>query len=92
MIARLIPLCALLLASCATNDAPEPVIRTVTVQVPVAVSCVPENLGPAPVYPDTPQALADAPDAAARFAIIAAGRLLRIQRAAEVEPVIAGCR
>ena len=92
MIARLIPLCALLLASCATNDAPEPVIRTVTVQVPVAVSCVPESLPGPPAYPDTPEAIRAAPDAAARTALIFAGRELRIQRSAEVEPVIAGCR
>ena len=90
---RLVPLiAALALAGCATNEAPEPEVRTVTVRVPVAVSCVPESLPGPPDYPDTDAALRQAPDAAARYGLIVAGRVLRIQRAAEAEPVIDGCR
>ena len=88
----LILIAALALASCATTGRPEPEVRTVTVQVPVAASCVPESLPGPPAYPDTPEAIRAAPDAAARTALIFAGRELRIQRSAEVEPVIAGCR
>lgn len=81
---------SLLLTACAGKS--EPVIRTVEVRVPVPVACVPESLPAEPVYPDDDSSLKAAPDAAARYGLIAAGRVLRIQRAAEVEPVIKGCR
>lgn len=80
----------ILLAACATK--PEPVVKTVEVTVPVAAACVPKNLPAKPTYPDTAEALKAAPDAAARYVLIAAGRLLRIQRLAETEPVIEHCR
>lgn len=81
-----------ILAACGTTKAPEPVIRTIEVKVPVPVTCVPSNLGPAPTYPDTDHALRAAPSAPERYQLLAAGRLLRIQRQSETEPVIAGCR
>lgn len=84
----LLPLLAL--AACATK--PEPVIRTIEVKVPVAVECVPKALPGPPTYPDTDAALRAAPSAADRYLLTAAGRLLRVQRLAEVEPVIAACR
>jgi hypothetical protein len=84
----LLPLLAL--AACATK--PEPTIRTVEVKVPVAVECVPKALPGPPTYPDSAQALKAAPGAADRYQLLAAGRLLREQRLAEVEPVIAACR
>lgn len=85
----LLPLLAL--AACATAK-PEPVIRTVEVKVPVAAECVPKTLPTPPTYPDTAQALKTAPGAADRYQLLAAGRLLREQRLAEVEPIIAVCR
>lgn len=78
------------LAGCATKA--EPVIRTVEAKVPVPVSCVPDSLPPPPTYPDSDKALKAAPSGAERYQLIQAGRILRIQRQAETEPVIAGCR
>ena len=92
MIRRLIPLAALALVGCGSNLKPEPEIRIQRVEVPVAVACVPESLPGPPAYPDTDEALRAAPDAAVRVGLIVAGRELRIQREAEVEPVLAGCR
>jgi hypothetical protein len=78
----------LALGACATRE------RVVyqRVEVPVAVSCVPDNLKGPPDYPDTDEALEAAPEGPVRYALMAAGRLLRIQRAAEVEPVLKACR
>jgi hypothetical protein len=80
----------IVLAACATK--PEPVIRTVEVKIPVAVACVPKSLAKAPTYPDTAEALKASPGAADRYQLLAAGRLLRTQRLAEIEPVIEACR
>jgi hypothetical protein len=79
---------------CACSAAPKgtPAIRIVEAKTPVAVSCVPKGLAGPPTYPDTAEALKEAPGAAERYQLLAAGRLLRDQRLAEVEPVISGCR
>lgn len=82
----------LALAGCAGGPDPEVSVRTETVYVERAVSCVPENLGDTPTFPDTDQALSSADDAAARYALLWAGRLLRMARLGETEPVIATCR
>lgn len=66
---RALALC-LLLCACAKPPAPE--IRTVTVQVPVAVPCAVEV--PDPVYSDTPEALSSAPDIFERVKLLLAGR------------------
>ncbi len=81
-----------LLGGCAHGVSPEPEVRTQLVYVDKAVTCVPENLGDPETYPDTDAALVEAEDAAARYALIWAGRLLRMARLGEVEPVIATCR
>ena len=83
---------ALALASCAHAPPPEPVVRTVTVNVPVAVSCVPGQLAAAPDYPDSDTKLKAAQDAAERLQLVVAGRTLRIARLGEIEPVVAACR
>jgi hypothetical protein len=70
----------------------EPAVRVVETKVPVAVACVPEKLPTQPSYPDTDAALQSAPGAGDMLQLLAAGRLLRIQRLSEIEPVIAGCR
>lgn len=80
-----LPLLLLPLAACAGKD------RVIERVVPVASPCVPPTLGPAPDYPDTDQALREAPDAAARYQILGAGRPLRVQRLEELETVVAGC-
>jgi hypothetical protein len=86
--AAILPL--LLLGACATTREPE--VRIVEVRVPVAISCVPRALGPAPAYPDTDEAVRASPGPGDLLQLLAAGRLLRIQRSAEVEPVIESCR
>lgn len=80
----------MLLAGCGAK--PEPVVRTVTVNVPVAIECVPVTLGDAPSYPDTDEALRAATDAAERYRLVFLGRLLRDARLGEVESVILSCR
>lgn len=80
---------ALALSGCAATERP---VRIVTVKVPVAVECVPATLGGAPTYPDTDEALREAIDAAERYRLVAAGRLLRGARLGELEPVILACR
>lgn len=62
------------------------------VPVPVERSCVPRTLPRAPRYPDTDAALRDAGGAADRYQLMAAGRLLRQQRLADLEKVVEGCR
>lgn len=82
---------ALLLTACVSTP-PEPEIRTVTVVVPTAVSCVPANLPPAPQYRVTVGDIIGAADAAERYRLTAAGFQEREARLSEVEPVIALCR
>jgi len=55
-------------------------------------SCVPRALPRAPKYPDSDPALREAGGAADRYQLMAAGRLLRIQRLNELEKVVEGCR
>ncbi|AOR76550.1 hypothetical protein [Novosphingobium resinovorum] len=88
-IAIFIPLA---LAACTTAPAPPETVRTVEVKVPVRQACVPTTLGGAPDYPDDDAALRKAPDAAARYKLLYAGRKLRIPREQELETVVAGCK
>jgi hypothetical protein len=81
---------SLTLAACATAK-PEPTVRVVTVREPVAVACVPANLGDPPAYPDEDAALKSATPEV-RYSLIAAGRVMRIQRQSLTEPVIKRCR
>jgi len=66
--------------------------RVVIRKVPTPVSCVPKNFPRAPRYPDTDAALKNAAGAADRYQLMAAGRLLRMQRLAALEKVLEGCR
>jgi hypothetical protein len=83
----------LLLSACATKQAavPEPIIKTVTVNVPVSQACVPKTMTAPPTYVDTDEALLAAKDAAERYQLVYAGRMQRVARLGEVEPVIASC-
>lgn len=83
-------LAALSLAACATTQ--EPKVQIVEKAVPTILPCVSDRTPQPPTYPDDDASLLSAPSAAARYALIAAGRLLRIQRLAEVEPAISNCR
>jgi hypothetical protein len=53
---------------------------------------VPKALAHAPKYPDTDAALKDAGGAADRYQLMAAGRLLRMRRLAELEKTVDACR
>ena len=71
---------------------PEPRVVTKIVSVPTPVECVPKTFPTPPNYPDTDEALRAAADAAERFQLVVAGRLLRNARLGEVEPAIEACR
>lgn len=71
---RLALLALLTLTACASAP-PRVEVRTVTVQVPVAVPCVVDV--PAPVYSDTDEALLAASDLFERVKILLAGRVER---------------
>lgn len=78
-----------LLAGCADQT---PKIVTQTVNIPVAVSCIPTSMPPAPDYPDTDAALTAAGvDGPRRYQLVVAGRALRTARLAVVESVLSNC-
>lgn len=62
------------------------------VNIAVPVSCVPPGVAAAPEYPDTRDKLLALDEGPERYRLIAAGRLLRDQRLAVVEPIIKSCR
>jgi hypothetical protein len=80
------------LTSPSAAAAPAPPPAVVKVPEPVKVACVPKTLAKAPKYPDTDAALRDAGGAADRYQLMAAGRILRERRLAELEKVVDGCR
>jgi hypothetical protein len=62
------------------------------VPVPVKEACVPKSFPRAPRYPDSDAALREAGGAADRYQLMAAGRLLRDRRLAELEKMVDACR
>lgn len=66
--------------------------KVVRVVVPKTVKCVPDDLGPAPAYPDSDTALLQAGGAADRYQLMAAGRILRQQRLQKLEDAVKRCR
>lgn len=81
---------AVFLAACASE--PQPVkIVTQTVDRPVAVSCVPPDMPPAPKYGDTPSAVLAAPDFAARYALLSENWAVGKARLKLLEGVVADC-
>jgi hypothetical protein len=88
-------LAATLAAGCATapSDRPEPVVRVVETKVPQPVPCPAlAQLGPEPAYPDTDQAITNAPSIGARAKLYVAGRKMRIQRLAEYAAASLACQ
>jgi len=85
---------ALLLAGCA-GQTPEPVIRTVEILTPVDdPACARSALaaiGPAPVYPDNPEAIRAASNIFERVQLILAARELRRAREAALEAALKAC-
>lgn len=82
---------AALLVGCASPPPPEPIIKTVTVNVPVAVHCNPE-IGADPQYPDTPKAIQNAQSIFERVRILLAARIMRMQRERELVAALEGCK
>jgi hypothetical protein len=76
---------ALALAGCATADR-----VPATVDIPVPVHCNPA-VGSEPIYPDTDAALRAAPSLFERVRLLVEGRLMRIQREAELNAAIKAC-
>jgi hypothetical protein len=77
------------LAACETPGRTPP-LEIIEVPIPMTVKCA-EKLGPAPAYPDTPEALRAAPNIFERTKLLLRGRALRDARAAELTAAIAGC-
>jgi hypothetical protein len=73
-------------------SAPPPAPVIVKVPTPVKEYCVPKGFPRGPKYPDTDAARRDAGGAADRYQLLAAGRILRERRLAELEKVVEGCR
>jgi len=100
MIAKTVRRCAVVLlatlaaAGCQHTGTDQPVqsVRTVEVKVQVPVPCPAlQTLGVEPMYPDTEQAIAQAPNIAALAVLYKVGRILRTQRLAEYEAARAAC-
>ncbi len=71
---------------------PPPPLEPPTAPRIVRESCVPRSFPRAPRYPDTDQALRAAGGAADRYQLLAAGRLARARRLAELERQLDACR
>jgi hypothetical protein len=82
---------ALLLSACADKPS-EPVVNTVTADVPTPVSCVPDTVTAAPTYPDTLDALKSAAELADFEKLLDSGARLRAKRLDLLETVVAKCR
>jgi hypothetical protein len=91
---RWIAIIALALAGCAGRT-PEPVIRTVEVKVPVddpaCARAAVKRLGPAPVYPDNPEAIRNASGLFERVQLLLASREMRKAREAALKVALEAC-
>ena len=76
------------LAACATTATPPPI----EIKVPAPVPCVSADFPKAPTYPDTREALRQAPDQAEFTRLLAAGWPLREARLKALEAAIEPCR
>ena len=81
---------AVLLASCAGGPPPESRIVVKEVRIAVPVPCAADP-GPAPTYPDSPEALRAAPDLFARVQLLLAGRALREADLAAARAALKAC-
>lgn len=83
------------LSACAGGERPEPIIRTVEVQVPVddpaCARAAVAQLGETPAYPDAPAALQAAADLFERVKLLLAGRELRDAREAALTDALKAC-
>jgi len=79
---------SLMLFGCA--GAPQTVVRTVEVSVPLPVPCVVAT-GPEPFYSDTPETVKAAPNLAERVRLLLLGRNERISYILKLQAASAGC-
>ena len=79
----------LVLAACTT---PAARVEYRTVNVPVAMSCVPPELPPAPQGLETKESLRAISDPGQRYVRLAADWAARVARMAQTEAVISTCR
>lgn len=80
-----------LVAGCQTRSS-EPRVRIERVLVPQPVPCPAlAALGPEPTYPDTDEAIANAPSIGVLAQLYRAGRLLRTQRLKEFAAAVTAC-
>jgi hypothetical protein len=86
-----IALC-LFASGCGSTPAPEPVVRTVDVNMAIPTSCVPPSLAPAPTFGDSRAALLAAPSAEDRFQLMSSNWFPRDVRLRLLESVVAECR
>ena len=83
---RLLLLPCLLLAGCAHDG------QVIEIKVPVPVPCVSADFPKPPTYPDTREALRQAPDQAEFVRLLAAGWPLREARLKALEAALEPCR
>jgi hypothetical protein len=85
--ATAVALCAMLCACASKESAP---LDVHTVKVPIPIRCE-VDVGPAPLWPDSDDALRAAPDLFHRVQLLVAGRLLRMAREQELTVALEGC-
>lgn len=89
-LAVLLIIVAVILSACGTTGTAP--VRTVEVNKPVAVSCVPPGFTRKTDYPDQDAQLRLAPNADTRYQLMQVGREERIREDAREWTVIEGCR
>ena len=87
--AAIIALLGISLTACQTARAPEPIIRTVRVNVPIAIQCVPANT---PTTPPARQALGTSGEVGTLIQQITAELIERRQYDDLIAPVLEACR
>ena len=89
-VALVMSLLILILTGCATTQTPEPVVQIVYVDKLVPVPCSPD-IGPEPLYADTPGALRSVPTVFGRVQLILAAREARVARLGELHAALDVC-
>jgi len=88
---RALLLSLIALTGCATTEA-VPRVETYAINVPVAVSCVPDDFPARPSFPDEPQDLLKAMDAASRAILLERGYGMHRTWEQALEEVLGRCR
>ena len=83
---------AVLVAACGSEPKPEPVVQIQQVGMPVTTSCVPDNLGVRPAFPDSLEAIQATTEPAELEKLLYAGIKVRDRWIADLETVVTNCR